>query len=862
MKGQTEILIHGPVREVLPCRKKQKAMSASSATVRSRNGTTTIRVLNSTLLRLAAYATIVATLILAAVVASRVIGTGDGSTRITTDGITTGMISAEAFCPIEYLHEVDGPLLATHEVQNLGGTGVTLTLPADLSAYKNKDYHIYSVADHTEHLIEIAEGGASWDKFNTYRFLRVPRPTGSGVSFHVIASDKLTVTGSNGALKCTGMEITTCVPAENGAYTYAVVTPPDGIPEGAFTWPAPNGSPQTHAPGARNIPPPGQPYYPTATLGGVFPPPDAVHFTSANAAIRALAGQTVYNTTIFFEPGVYPEAVIVDGFSASHSWSASVVSGGNDVATPGGLTLVGDPRAFAGATYVDCVSRVFSGVDYNIDNPGPGFDELYGASDINAIVANGASISLTRCDNLDDSLIPNKTLCDASAAVNFLYTGYGPSDKVLVYDHDNSDYHLLDVVDVSATSIVLNLTDSGISDLANIFAPAPTLDQCGSSITFLPNRVIESPVIENDFNELTSPAVLTLNVDVGLRGFWIKYKDPDTRQQTGAVLLVSASATIKNMVLDGRDIDASSLFGPTEHGVLQVMPSGFLSDGITSPASLNINVTGSDDFYSDLYPNTIVSTDDQLYNVLSYGKISLSQLVNLRGDLFLLGGETSIHRVLTLVDGRVIMRAQATAVYELINCFRAAIRVQDVARVSVASEAVFMNIDTVITMISPSAVASIDYMVIGDGVNEIVDANNGAGLVTIDSIDYASPLTGTEPYPGLYSGMRLFIGKAPIYGTQLHTSSGFINQRFGTHAITNNAVTALSFGCSSIDELNNRVFRVYSETDNAHTLTLVGCPTAFAGLGVPATFGGSAGDGITFVFVDGRVIIEHSTNMT
>lgn len=784
----------------------------------------------------------------------------NSTTLVTENSLTTSMLITDSVCPEELVHTANGVLPPTHQVQNLAGTGVTLTLPANLSDYQNKHFHLYSTASNVEHQIVLEEGGASWDKFNTYRFLRILSPIGSGVSFHVISENKLSLTGSNGALKCTGEEDTTCVPAENGAFTYAVVTPPGGVPEGAFTWPAPNGDPQTQPAAARNVPPAHQPYYPSPTLGGVFPPPDAVQFTSANAAIRALAGQTVYNTTIYFEPGVYPEAVIVDGFSSSHALGASFVSGGNDVAAPSGLTLIGDPRGFAGATYVDCAIETFSGDDFDINNPGYGNGELFGNDQINSVIGSGNQISLIACDTVSFLGLPNKTSCNTGTAVNFLFTGYGPGDKLLITDTSAAESYVLDVVAVSAAAISVNLTGSGISDLVSIFPTIPSASQCGSSVTFLPNRVIESPTLANEFNDHTNAAVLGLHVDVGVRGFWVKYASPSSLTSNGAVMLVSAAATVKNMVFDGRDINAEPYFGNEPVGIIHVTETGVLSDEITSAAYLETNdtETGARDIYRDVFPNSVVASDDSfsVTGVYSRGRVSLSQLVVVRSDMLIFGGEFLIYQTLTLSSASVqvldIAKLSAENVYQIGSFFG----VYRVASVKVTSMYA-LNTNHIVSMHSPTASADVDVVWLIDSVSGLVE-DNGGGTVAIGAS--VGSVTGTDPLPGRYSPLRLFINQKPVFGTRLYSASGSMNTEYGNHAIINDSPTAITFSCSNA--VNNRVYRIYSETAHAHTLSLSGCATAFAGLGVPATFGAASGNGLTFTVIDGRLIIENNINVT
>lgn len=66
---------------------------------------------------------------------------------------------------------------------------VVFTLPADLSAYVGKTYHIDCA--YAGHKVEIAPGGAVWNALN--QLTATCAAAGSGLTFRVVAKDRLRV---------------------------------------------------------------------------------------------------------------------------------------------------------------------------------------------------------------------------------------------------------------------------------------------------------------------------------------------------------------------------------------------------------------------------------------------------------------------------------------------------------------------------------------------------------------------------------------------------------------------------------------------------------------------------------------------
>ena len=808
-------------------------------------------------------------------------------TMITDSNVTTTSVITEQVLTgeIQYdpcIHMVDGEILPDCTIQYLDTMGLSMTLPADLTPYRNKVFHIYSVIDEAEHMIEIAAGGSSWDKYHEFPVLMIESTASSGVSFTVLNNDDISLNSANGALKCRTMNKDTCVPIDREPYTFAVVTPDAGSPEGAFTWPSSTGEAQFHSNSKRNNAEaiPQLPIFPAPTTGGTFPPEAAVSFSTISEALSPLTGKVVFNTTIFVNPGIYEENILVDGFYSKISYSGSSVEEQPRLLTSQGLKIVGDPRIFAGATYGDCIE--FSGdVDniFLVDG-----EQIFGESP-NAVQPVGLdTVSFIRCDLLSDNTI-DKSSCDPGTGPKLNETGYAPGDRVKIYDANNDEFHILNIVSITADNVQFNLTDSSISDIADIFPATDATTTCGSTITFLPNREIRTTGFDlGDRGEIGTTAGVTLNQDVIMYGFYITFDGPEDGIET----LVAASATVKarNMVLDPTGIDLG-----TETDIraeaLAIYGQGHVHDDLYMSEILRNGTVpppiGTSNIRPGPYPFIIFASTQDAPRSPVIVRGSSSQLsvaaIHIIGSydeakIRLQGGTAIIHRRLVSVGSGTIFEfaePSIAGVFELImlRSGLATLSETGFGGSTLRIETLYAGFSSVLLSQPNGMRIEIDRLdTIQTPAPSVLDTNAAATIAT-GYIAVGSPqvLSMVANSPSKYSGIQYYVKNVARYATPVYTSG--VTDFDGVAATVSLArVTPakLNFDCTDFGEnaFIGKTFLIRAATAQAHTITFSGCGFDFGGtIGAVGTFGGAIGDFIWFTVYDSSTIIVHdSLNVT
>lgn len=528
----------------------------------------------------------------------------EGDTIISTQHLVVNgtavfkTVNVEAICPAEAVHTTDGELLSTHESQHLENTNTALriTLPADLSDYVRKLFKVYrSGVEGPTHILEIAAGGASWDReIDAYRFLRILPGPGAGVTFYVLDESTIAVVGSSGVTKCRDATSgQTCLPLDGVAYTFAKVYPDDEPPAGSFRWPDANGdATTTQSKRGDPVVVPQIAVFPTPRTGVSYPPAGAIEFDSATSALNALAGTVVQNTTIYFEPGTYHENLLIDGFMSGADFSGSSALPNPRSIQPRGLILVGDPRILMGSTWVDCATNYLNQFSEVSEM------KIFGVNPNSIIPISSTTVEVLRCPVDSQSHLVNKLSCTSTSGPNFEVGGVVEGDVVMIYDRPNGEYHKVTIVSAASNTVTFNLTGSGLTDISTVFPTTITqTSQCGSSFTLMPNRIIEGVGNYDEDDSASgklihSPiSILAINEPVTMMGFWIKR--PTTGNRTLYSMTVAARANIMSTVIDNSSPLSNTwprVF-PFTFGHIHVDVGGYLTNQIMSIDFVSTNTT-------------------------------------------------------------------------------------------------------------------------------------------------------------------------------------------------------------------------------------------------------------------------------
>jgi len=815
-----------------------------------------------------------------------------GDTEVSGDGIVTEELNATTImyqqaCLEDLVHTIDAEVPSTHEIQYLDSSnGLSMTLPVDLSGYVNKQFRVYSRSTgDSDHMIEIASGGASWDDYPGYPYLRIKNVDGAGVVFEVIDSTQLAVHSGSLSYRCRDLSQQTCLPIHPVAYTFARVSPVISAPSGSFLWPDSEGNP-TFTGSKRSVVTQIS-VYPTSYPGSIFPPPDSVHFSSATGALNALSGTHVQNTTIYFEPGTYTENILIDGFTSGADFSGSGAIPNPRTVQVRGLVLQGDPRVITGATFVDC-ARNYQENDYSDGNG----NRIFG-NRANAIIPlSSTQVKVARCDT-DDARVPDKQgICTDENGPQFSQAGVVAGDIAVIYDRvGGNSYYEVKVASALDNTITFDLTGSGLSDIQTVFLPNFTdPDLCGNSFGIMPNRIIEGIGVSGDDTDIlpnNAPvSVLAINKPVTMVGFWVKQSGngaSDLSSNTNLTMqtvTVSDRAQLMSTVIDGRlngvtggvfdSVDPCAVYG-----------HGHLTNRINDVAWTQQNSTlpGAPAIQDRYLPLTIMGFEDSGVNdqLVIYGPARAELfgvvIISVTTAIEMEGGSLALQSGAVLVgkasgqgidaDETGIVSSEDTIT---IIGFGQAITARS-GGLAKLNSLTYFDIDECILSATGGGriiVGSTYYPSTGSMDLFCVDSFS-QGEITIDDMGGTSPQVGTilEGAGQGYSH-RTYIEYAEVRVTNSGVG-GDIDPRAALTEITSASAQIVTIPCSSdsfLDRLRAKSYCVRSRTAFAHSIDITsesGCPgIRFPGGTCTATFTSAAvGDGICFTVFEDALWVTH-----
>lgn len=663
------------------------------------------------------------------------------------------------------------------------------------------------------------------------------------------------------------------------AFTSAVITPAGGSPSGAFSWPTPDGQPQTAS--KRSVVPV-IPVFPTANLGGVFPPPDAIPFESGSAALSQLAGKAVFNTTIFFNPGTYTENLIVDGFSSGSSFSGAANGTHPRSIHPQGLVLVGDPRVIVGMTWFDC-ARNQDGSAYRLANG----DAI--APFTNSII--GLSTDTVRLDTCDAPLSgvpPDKTSC-SSTGPDFDAAGIVPGDVAVVFDRVSAEFYELPISGVSGSDLTFDLSNSALSNITDVFSAAPaTPQQCGASLTIMPNRIIQGVGASNPGNQFPdgppdSPvAVVALNRPVTMYGFWIKQPGNglDTSLNdnfTSSTLAVQTQARVGGVVVDGRGTAVTNSL--SRESPLFINGDGFLTDRVNSASFLSndtVDLTGFEDISGGSYlPVTVLgSSDDDFSTLVRAAPHSRLEMLNLAlvasdcglscdsarvsiGALYGSALESSSRFVLNI--GTCDLRTFD------VNAFGFSTVVSALNKARVSTSTIFAFDCGIVVDAREAACVSASTMVFMDTeqrmhLDDMASLSLGGTTATSPTV---SEGTLTQGYGAVYTSS----GNGEQWNAFQYSGNDQFRAAYKLHEFASTGNINIFIPCSALISYRYKEFHVYDavgESGSTHRISLSGpCPGVdFGALGTTVDFDGSIGSGISFVIMNGYTLVLNAVGVS
>lgn len=793
---------------------------------------------------------------------------GSGSSTVITETkITTETLEVDTICPTSIEHMEDGTIPSTHVVQYISANeSLSLGLPADLTAYAGKTFKLYAKSSMDQHVVTIAPGGASWDPFHQLRFLRFMSRQGAGVTFHVIDESQIAIISATGVLRCASLDPTTCVAVDQTAYRSAIVTPEGGITEGAFRWPDVNGDAIVEGQSKRNFVAQ-SPVFPAVNPGATFPSETAVQFSSITEALNALRGTIVEDTKIFVEPGVYQENILIDGMFTASQTSGSALEPNPRRTRDQGLQIIGDSRVFMGLTVSDCFESS-QNREFEVTNS-LGSYNLF--QEWNCIIPVSAdTFSIATCPSVPASGIVDKA-SPSTARVPFNDIGMQVGDSLLIFETETEN-HVVNVTAVNDFELTIDITPLS-GDITTIFPSPMTIDKCGNSITFLPNRKIEGQTLQGDgdsFERDASIAAVSVLQDAKISGFWIQGTESNMGQNTTQfTVFVSAGLVLHNSVVDSTKSittqDSSSRVG----FVMVSGSNGHLTNHLTSVDALfrENTTTGLSEYIEQGMPVTFTgSTEEEFTRTLFVSGPSASAL--LVSPHFLVsgfraedGGHVTITNGMTCVLASNSIRAdsgstivwQSTAFFKCLDSGSSCLNVDDGSSAHGSSMVVYGGSTTssVLTVNDGGVIniASMDNY----GTANSVALSTTTGQISVGSIgqNLSPDFLSIEGIP-TYSQ-----GSVQIDGSKIFSVINAWDPRYGTILFDDSSSLSQTIDCSIDTPYTNREYAVYATDARAYTLTLTNCGgLAFpGGIGTTATFGGAIGDGLTFRIMDDQFIV-------
>jgi hypothetical protein len=258
---------------------------------------------------------------------------------------------------------------------------------------------------------------------------------------------------------------------------------------------------------------------------GPFPPANAHEVATIQDAMKLLQGKVITNTTILLRSGTYNENFVVDGFDSNcGTVGSNDVNDALSVLSCRGVTIVGDNRRVAGYTWTK------------------------GALSFGSVSELGNS----------DSVFGDDIVCDTPTSVRITTPGLDltalgivAGDKITIYDFDAATF----------TEKTITSVDADTFHFAEIGC---TIGAEGSSVTFMPNRIIQgqaelanqpaySPTPDLEDLAKRTSAALSVHKDSIVFGLWVR--DPEGSahtRMTATCIFSQASVFLSGIVCDGQ----------------------------------------------------------------------------------------------------------------------------------------------------------------------------------------------------------------------------------------------------------------------------------------------------------------------
>lgn len=594
------------------------------------------------------------------------------------------------------------------------------------------------------------------------------------------------------------------------------------------------------------VPPPVVPILPGLIPGGTFPYPGSIQADSFSSAMKMLQGTTVYNTTIFVHPGTYNENFVIDGFSASCSYSGSSAAESSSRETCQTLYVFGDTRSVAGQSYVK--GAFFNG---NPQSPLLGSDN----GEVDVVCSGANTITVTTTPLPDFSVFGDNP--------DFSELGLVAGDVITLYNHDTETFSERNIVSVSANTVTFD----------GIGCP---IGGKGSSVTFMPNRIIQSQghVLTGDalIDTVQVPmAGLTAAQGAVVIGFWIK-APPSTEHIYSNVVLQHPTTYVTNIVVDSS----------------QGVDTADISMWYWTPSSHSV-IPGTENF------NEVFFQRSPVYTLLGGSLLVEGRASAYPADLVIIGGGGGgqIEAPLTMLYGadnlqpaNTVVVARSGETYGIFMQDKPSFYSQslmviggDEANLFASEQSLFRD-QFGLTKLCNSTVG---VLATGKSMIHMGDFLDAYGAfedlgVAISVNESASVLVPNRPAvqtnigeffqhaDSAYLAEGYFDSNSETYKiverrpSMIHGDAGPLQPDYRTQVLVGTEALPMTLPgppFADIDLYLNKNYDIYSTTAFTHNITLSGGAT-WDGSNTVATYGGAIGDGFSFKVVSSTVIVVTS----
>jgi len=574
-------------------------------------------------------------------------------------------------------------------------------------------------------------------------------------------------------------------------------------------------------------------------------PSDAVSADNISQALSLVHGKVIVNTTILVHPGTYNEDIVIAGLESD------CVAGTSQNVDPtkrrpcSGLSLIGDTRRIAGWTYVNGGS--------------------YSSGVVPEMGASSSTISLV-------CVSPTSVRVDLASNAFSSYPGTNPDFNALYLVAGD----ILTMYDMTGNAFV-DKTVTGVSGNVIEFAePGCAVDDDnGDAITIQPNRIIQCQGLDTAQDAgFEGNACVRLAEQATLFGFRVVTPEP-TKFQTFGIYQSGNTGFIQSVVVDARlnpNIDEAFFNEQSKGSVVGASPDFDKYDGSNSSLVLTTNII------TVLGPEPETgATDKGRFNVAS-SDVQFE-------EVWVIGAEAVLQFQSTIrAQGFTLVRNIGQFAHFIIdrNCHAS------IDYLNVFSNGAFtpLLLDFNSQLITSFRTIRIDangspfclyvdnfsrmhYGAFLDAIGSTFDflpelfANCGSAMLITNNAQVRMPGAFPAGTPSLDATSQLYLSDVFQQPTVSHTASGAIRTDYDVQLLAPSpaAVLAMTLSDADIAAMSGREFAIYSETANAHTITLSGSAT-WDGTNQIATLGGAIGDGLSFrVLPSGALTVTSTTNV-